>query len=407
MLLKYPCRFLPGRVSLLLTYITCLFLLTSCGENAVVFAPTPLPPDTSSLRYQHPSGAFTIDVPREWSSYLQNSATLASAHFTPPGAEAPLISIIAIKWDFVPSSLTLLDAVNAYQQELRPNVIHYTEQDRQLMGDESWRLTGFEITPGGSRVEQNTFIEQQESVIGITEINLNQPDLLPVIENIVNSIQINAQANLQPGSLATLANWSSSPLEINNVSTWSTSDGVYFITGEVVNRGTETLSNVPIRAVLQSTSEENSIEAVDTIMGYGIRPGEFAPFSLRFGQGSPADATTYSLTVGDEFWQQNRNPIGEIIGSEQLDWSGDLIETTEGHLLISGSVTHIGSQIAFDPVITVSIFDAQKNVIAAGFTPIAEGEFRPGETLSYNLRVPEMGGIPADYYVNIQAKTTP
>jgi len=61
---------------ILYAFIVLLFG-AACQNNAVVFAPTPAPEDLSPLRYEHPGGAFTVDVPREWSVFTQNTAQLA------------------------------------------------------------------------------------------------------------------------------------------------------------------------------------------------------------------------------------------------------------------------------------------------------------------------------------------
>ena len=62
--------------------------------------------------------------------------------------------------------------------------------------------------------------------------------------------------------------------------------------------------------------------AVDQVMGYGIPPGGFAPFSLRFGQGQPSLATTYTLTLGGEDWQPaSTEPV--IYGQNEMTWTDE------------------------------------------------------------------------------------
>ena len=71
--------------------ILLTLFLTGCGSGAVVFAPTPPPPDLSPLRYEHPSGAFSVVVPRNWPVFTQHATTLAAASFSPPDSGDPLL----------------------------------------------------------------------------------------------------------------------------------------------------------------------------------------------------------------------------------------------------------------------------------------------------------------------------
>ncbi len=73
-----------------------LLALAGCGADAVVFAPTPAPEDLTPIRYDHPSGAFSVSVPRHWSLYEQNTTTLATAAFAAPGADEPAILFAVI-----------------------------------------------------------------------------------------------------------------------------------------------------------------------------------------------------------------------------------------------------------------------------------------------------------------------
>ena len=68
-----------------------ILVLSGCSGGAVVFAPTPAPPDQSPLQYDHPSGAFSLVVPRQWAIYEQNTTTLATAAFSAPGSNQPAL----------------------------------------------------------------------------------------------------------------------------------------------------------------------------------------------------------------------------------------------------------------------------------------------------------------------------
>ena len=71
-------------------------LLGACSSGAVVYVPTPLPPEENPQTYEHPSGAFSLVLPPNWSAYTQNLTNLASASFSPPDSREPLITIAVI-----------------------------------------------------------------------------------------------------------------------------------------------------------------------------------------------------------------------------------------------------------------------------------------------------------------------
>jgi hypothetical protein len=155
-----------------------------------------------------------------------------------------------------------------------------------------------------------------------------------------------------------------------------------------------------VRAVLSTADGIGVAEAVDTVMGYTILPGGFAPFSLRFGQGQPALTTTYTLSLGSADWQPAESIA--VYGADQLTWTDDTSYTNQGHLVVSGAVTNTGSRTVRSLRATVTIFDRQRRVIAAAFTDLAPDTLAPGESLPYQMLVAEMGGAPANYIVNVQ-----
>src|SRR5262245_46398972 len=125
-----------------LIFALLMLILAGCSGGAVVFAPTQPPPDLSPLLYTHPGGAFTVSLPRNWSVYEQNTTILASAAFAEPGSNESLIRFAVVNLGRPLDSTLLADLLDRYQTVIRPDADHYTEVDRQAMGDGSWRLSG-------------------------------------------------------------------------------------------------------------------------------------------------------------------------------------------------------------------------------------------------------------------------
>ena len=378
--------------------------LAGCGgKGAVVFAPTPVPEDLTPQRYQHPSGAFSVDLPRHWAVYAQNTISLAAASFTPPTADQATVEITVINLSPLEATGDLGDIINLYQNEIRPNATRYSGQDRQAMGDGSWRLTGIRETAGGLPQQINTFIELSGTFIGIIDVVVPADrTLFSDLEALINTFEIYRDAALQPTTLATLSFVAHSQLAIANVSDWRTPDGVFFVTGEITNHGTETLGSISIRVELQEEDGTPVVGALDAVMGYGVPPGDFAPFSLRFGQGQPLSATQYVLVIGED-WPPQEATLPMLIGGESLDWTDDLSILEDGNLLISGTLTNTGSANIRDPLATITVFDATQNVIGARYEMILEGILPAGESVDFQLTITELGGDPASYFVNIQA----
>ncbi len=384
------------------TILLLILLLTGCGQGAVVFAPTPIPPDLSPIRYTHPSGVFSVRVPPDWAVYTQHRTDLVSAHFTPPGEITPIIGIAVIKLN---TTMDILSIINTYQQQIRQD--RYREQDRQAVGDGSWRLSGLRITIGGLAEQINTFIQQTENFVSVLEVVVpDDPNLQAQAEILINTLDINPSATLEPSPLSTLGFVTSSDLQVENIHAWTTPQGVYFVTGEIANYSSQPLFDIPIRLELQTLDGQGIAEALDTVMGYAILPGEFAPFSLRFGQGQPPNTTRYLFTLGNYSWNPAETNTPRIIGADGMTWTDSSSIADDGTLVIEGVVTNTGDEPVRDPLATVTVFDASQNVIAAAFTPVMQGILAPDESVNFVFRIQEIGGTPTNYIVNVQGLAT-
>lgn len=374
-------------------------LLTGCGSGAVVFAPTPLPPGVSPLAYEHPTGTFSLVLPRNWSAFTQESATLAAASFAPPDSRTPLLEIAVVDTGEAIAPENLIDIVSEYQANVRPDLLRYTEQDRQAMGDGSWRITGIRTLPGGETQPVNTFIDFNGSLVSILEVPLPDDALLrDDLQTIINTLELNPQHSLTAASLAALTDTARASLEIVQVTSWTTPERVFYIGGGVVNHSTRPLSDISVRAVLNTADGTGVAEAIDMTMGHALLPGGFAPFSLRFGQGQPADTVSYTLTAGEG----NISTDVAIVGSERLAWDYETVPAPEGQVYVAIDVTGTGDRPVRDLRAVVTAFDASGQLIGAGFAE-SEDALAPGDTTDLTVLLAEMGGVPVTYEVNVQA----
>jgi hypothetical protein len=388
---------MPYRASVVLLLV---LLLAGCSGDAVVFAPTPPPPDLSPLPYAHPSGAFTVIAPRNWAIYETNTPSLAATAFSRPGETDPALTVAVVNLGAALGDDAFGALLDRWQTQLRPDVTRYVEVSRQAMGDGSWRMTGARTRTSGEAQGLNTFIQRTGDRLALIEIVLpDDTGAQTQMGQIVNSVVVNPGAALEASGVEMLTNARPASIGVIHTYAWTTAEGVFFITGEVANFGGATLVDLPVRAVLLGTDGTVLAGAEDVAMGYGILPGGFAPFSLRFGQGQPPGSMGFDVQVGGgDGTVQARTLVSEAQFRTQDVSSFDAL----GRFVVSGEIEHIGDAVAANPRAVVTVFDAAQNVIAAGFADVGVEQLAPGERARYEVAIPELGGEPATFSVMVQ-----
>lgn len=395
-----PLEFI-GELVLRRLLLLTLLLLAGCTGGAVVFAPPPPPADVSALVYNHPAGVFTVSVPRNWSVYEQNTTVVASASFSPPGEDQPALQFVVMNTGKPADSASFAALMDRYQQQIRPDVTYYSEVSRQAMGDGSWRISGVRHLPGGLSQPLNTFIQQSGTFLSIIDVLITSDATRTAqLQQVINTFTVNLAATLEVADPKVLAYASLSDVEFLHIATWSTPQNVFFITGEVANRGVTQLTDIPVRAVLKSADGVPIAEAVDTVMGYNLPPGGYAPFSLRFGQGQPALTSTFDLSLGNADWKPQTDRV--VYGQDELKWEDQSSFEADGSMSIQGTVQNISQKPVLAPRVVATIFDSFGNVIAAGFVDLAAA-LNPTDTTTFRILIPEMGGQPANYIISVQA----
>ena len=378
-----------------------LFVLAGCTGGAVVFAPPPPPPDISALLYTHPAGIFSVSVPRNWSVYEQNTTVVASAAFSIPGENQPAIEFAVMNTGQPFNSSSFGSLIDRYQQQIRPDVTYYTEVSRQAMGDGSWRISGLRRLPGGLTQPINTFIQQSGTFLSVIDVLVSDDSKrMTQLQQIINTFTVNLASKLEAADPKVLGYASSGGVEFLHITTWLTPKNVFFITGEVANRGTIQLTDIPVRAVLKTSDGLPIAEAVDTVMGYSLPPGGFAPFSLRFGQGQPALTSTFELSLGNDTWRSQSDRV--VYGQDELKWEDKSSFEADGSMIIDGTVQNISQKPILSPRVVATVFASDGNVIAAGFVDLTAA-LNPADSTTFRILVPETGGQPANYIVNVQA----
>lgn len=368
----------------------------------MVFAPTPLPPEATPNEFIHPSGAFTVLLPRTWAVYDQATPLFADAAFAPPDSEVPLVQISVVNLGDVITTEQFGNLVTQYQSQVRPDLINYTEQERQAMGDGSWRISGLRQTAAQQTEQLNTFIQHEGALFAVMTIILpTDATLRSQVQTIINTFTLNAAADLPVADLMTLSGAAQSRVTIVNLATWTAPDGVFYVTGEVTNTGNTPLVDLPVRATLLTEANEIVADAVDIVMGHAIESGGFAPFSIRFGQGQPNNAARYRVSLGSDDYSSPGDQA--IISAPTLSWVDATQSNAEGALFVTGEVTNEGEADVLMPRAIVTVFDDTGRIIAAGFADADITLLPAGETANFTVLMSDLGGTPSNYVVNVQA----
>lgn len=381
------------------TFVLVALTIGACSGGAVTFAPTPPPPDTSPALYTHPSGAFTVMVPRQWGRYEQNTTTLASASFSAPGADSPAMTIAAIRLDSESGAIDLGALLDRYQAQVRPDTQTYKEAARAAMGDGSWRLDGLRRGADGREEAVNTFVGRTGDVVGVIEIGaidrLSAAALL-ALEALVDSARFDAAVVLDPAPLTTLTFVKTGDLALLHVMGWHTPSGAFYLTGEVGNYGALPLTDLTVEAGLFDGAGVGVAGASDVVMGYALLPGGFAPFSLRFGEGQAARAVDYVVQLG-----AGVAAADSTVGAESLTWTDSAGYDALGRLVIAGQVTNSGSRAVLTPRALATAFDGAENVIGAAWVDVA-ARIVPGATVDFSITLGDLGGEAQNYLVTVQ-----
>lgn len=382
-------------------YVTILILslviiLSACQSGAVIFEPTPLPPDQSPLLYQHASGAFSIAVPQDWALHEQVNAQLASVTFTPPNASAPVLTVgvvhLADYWETLP-------LIERYQTSIRSNAERYQEQDRILMPDNSWRIVGVRETAGGLRQPVNTFFQRVDNLIAVMEIRLmNDPHRLDELERASNTLQLFPENQLDLTAIEMLGFISSADLQILDFNAWTTAQDVYYVAGTVRNTTTDDLHDASVVVALLDDQGATVISAFDETMGYSLPAGGTAPFSVRFGEGQPNEATRFQIMVGEG------TALNRRVNHDGLQWvEREIAMTVDGHQLITGVIVNDTENTLYDPQLIVTVFGQNEAIIGTGFVTFHDGALGAGESAEIIMRIQDLGGTPTSTLLTLHA----
>lgn len=395
-------RFVTSNASIEAALGVCIVLLSGCAGGTVQFVDPPTVDETGMLHYSHPSGTFSLDAPRDWALYELNTTTLASAAFSAPDDTQPILLFAVIDVGTTLDEVTFAAQIAQYQGQARSDIGSYTEIGREALDATHWRASGMRRTVSGN-LPVNTFFQFSGSRLAVIEVTpggMPDPDRVELIEQIVNSFVLDPATALESTDVRTLAYAKTSGLSIVHVSAWTAPDGALFVTGEIANDGSAPVSGIPVDVSLIGRDGAVLAGAVDTPMGYGIAPGGFAPFSLRFGEGQPVDGGDYVVRLGGSNWVPGS--AVEFSTADELHWTDTSAYDAQQNLMISGQVSNTGTRTLRHLRAVATIFNDEQQVIGAVQIDLDPAPLAPGESRTFDIPVTALGDVPENYLVSIQ-----
>ncbi len=375
-----------------------LVALASCvraDPSGGVMMITPTPSHALQL-YLHPSGIFSLRLPADWSLNDLSTDDTQFVEFSPPGAMRALLTVYITNMG-TPLSVETLEQAIAAHQASRYSTGSYHPQERAVQVDGSWLVPAVHHTAETS-LQLNTFYQRSGAFFVVLEAVLPEdPDQLRTLDQVIDTLAVDPNA---AGSIRAThhieapAQEATGTIAFDGMYTWTDTQGVFYLNGQVTNQDVLSVEFVRITARLFDAVGDILAEESDFAAVQVLAPGEAAPFSVRFPGGRPAMIVRYELHASA---RHAVDGAPDYYGPSNFVLEDRADYNDQGHLVIGGTVTNIGSAQAKDVKIVVTIFDGQGRVVAAGNAFGQQSNLAPEESTDYQLTFFELGGEAVHY----------
>ncbi len=393
-----------------LGWLLVVVLLAAC-DGTLVPAPDggmPAAPIASGLadlpEYVHAGGLFRLALPGSWSAGDLGDGTAALVTFGPSGS-TPLLTVYAVNTGAALDEATFQGAMEAYlAADYNAGL---TVRDTSAMGDGSWRATGVRQR-GGAATPVNVFMQRDGAIFSALESAVPAGDavLMALLTQMVNSYRVDPAADWPVGAVGQVPAVPpelilvAGNLTFSGLLTYQAPDGAWVVSGRIANRAPYALEGVTIQAALQDSAGRTLVESGAGLPVAVLPDGEYAPFTLRFDAGRPAEAIRLALAADG---QQAGSALDAYYGPEHFDWEDRAEYDSEGQLHILGTVWNVGEARALDVQALVTVFDPADRVAGYVAHPIV-ASLDAGQSTRFDAPIPALGGDPAHYLVVMIAR---
>ncbi len=387
--------------------LALLAALAGCDSGPVVVVATPVPPDSAFRTYRHPSGAFSLRLPPDWSVRDVSQPDSIRVEFSPPNNPGLPLSVYVVNTGSAISAAGLLDAIERYQKTANADPAAYREVSRNAQGDGSWRVAGIRQTPIGPR-QINTFFQADRSFLTVIDVDLTSLDeaVMQTMRAVVNTIRVDPNVvvrtgDIQPGGAGVAS--ASGSLPVGAAFAWTNPQGVFIINGHVTNLSELPVEAIRVTALLYDAQDNVLAEQPNVLPVEILERGNTAPFSIRFRGGKPSQTVRYELQVAARYAEY---ALKTHLGDDKFLRGNDrAFYNASGFLTVSGDVVNRTQVRASFIKAIVAIYDEQGRVVATDSVFLSKPELLPGELARFEVTFPELGGNAARYLISIEGKS--
>jgi len=385
-------------------------LISGCGglqtNDPVFVVATAVPADAGFVDYQQPGGVFRLRMPPGWIAGELPDPNGVRVQFTSlEGAQAVTrLSVYVVNTGSPMTPEAFAQAANAYQPPQDLAEYAWQELGRADQRDGSRRLTGVRAYPMLGPRALNIFLQGDGALFSALEVDVtgaSQP-VVDTLAAVVNTFRVNSQADLAVGAVQQAAAGvasSSGVIGFNGYLAWTDRSGVFHLTGEAVNTTPYPLEAVRLSGVLFDAQGRRLAEQPDILSVDVLRPGQGAPFDLRFEGGQPAAAVRYELQAAG---READYALRASYGPENFAVANDTAEySAQGHLVVQGELANIGPSIAEAVKVVVAIWDGEGHVVGAETVFVSKSQLVPQEATSFEVPFYELGGSAISYTLTV------
>jgi hypothetical protein len=393
---------------LLLGIVLLVSALSACDASPVVVVATPVPPDARFHTYRHPSGVFSLRLPADWSVRDLSHGDVIRVEFSPPGNTGLPMTVYVLNTGAPLDAASFLDAINRYQAVINGDSSVYTEMSRNAQGDGSWRLVGVRQTPIGPR-QLNTFLQANQSFLSAIEVDLTDASEadLQTLRAIVNTYRVDPTAVIGASSIQAPedagAGASSGILAFSGMYSWTDTQGVFIINGQVTNQSGRPLEGIRVTAILYDAQNNALVDQANVVPVEVLADKAQAAFSIHFRNGKPSQAVRYELQA---VARNAEYALSTHLGDDSfLRGNEKAVYNASGFLTIVGDVVNKTQGIAHFVKVTAIVYDEQQRVVATDSAFLSKPDLQPGDTGHFEITLYEMGGSAARYVVSVEGKS--
>ncbi len=401
-----------ARVFRALALLAALVLgASACGgaiqsTDPVFVVATPVPPDAGFVTYRHPSGVFTIRIPPDWIAGELPDANGVRVQFTALEGDTAVsrLSVYVVNTGQPMTPEIFAETAAAYQPPPDQARYDWVELERVAQPDGSLRVTGVRTYPALGARALNIFLQGNGTFFSALEVDTTDapPPVLETLTAVVNTFRVNTDAALSVGTVqqaaASVTSYSG-VIGFNGYYAWADREGVFHITGEVVNTTPAPLEAVRISGVLYDAQGRRLAEQSDILPIDVLSSGQGAPFDLRFEAGKPATAVRYELNVAA---READYALRNFYGAENFAIANDeAVYNAQGTLVVRGELANVGAQVAEGVRVVAALWDDAGHVVAVQTIYVSRPRLVPQEAVSFEVPFYELGGPAVTYTLTV------